>query len=411
MGIERSFQAMADADVTLVVLDRSAAPEAEDQRLIERARSTGRALVAANKSDLPPAFAPPAEAIPVSALTGDGIARLRQAILEAVAPAGAFEPEAGFIASLRHEQLLRECGRWLEKARGALGRDSATPRPQMRGALLALPSSPGSPRGAASVRIGPDGSRVLRRVTLKWCPMRLAIQILAYAVDLPLQTLVVAALLRGSWRRFPMVLALSVVELVSALVQAPGTLQTLAGHRPPGLAYETVYWYGATIDGLLLYSVVISLLYRACERLRSARPTRVALIVGACLVAGGTLLAHYNPLLQRGLWLTPWFRDLNFACMWMNFVLFASLLAARNKDRQLLLLSGGLGVEYAGDAIGESLRQMAIRSRSHPLSLTGAVVMLAAGAFRYYAWWRALRRQSEKKAPSALARLRPHGSA
>jgi tRNA modification GTPase len=121
MGIERSFQAMADADVTLVVLDRSAAPEAEDQRLIERARSTGRALVAANKSDLPPAAAPPAEAIPVSALTGDGIARLRQAILDAVAPAGAFEPETGFITSLRHEQLLRECGRWLEKARAAVG--------------------------------------------------------------------------------------------------------------------------------------------------------------------------------------------------------------------------------------------------------------------------------------------------
>jgi hypothetical protein len=240
--------------------------------------------------------------------------------------------------------------------------------------------------------------------------MRLALQILSLAVDLPLQVLVVAALLRGSWRRFPIVLALSVVELVSALVQAPGTLQTMGGHRPPGLAYETVYWYGATIDGLLLYSVVISLLYRACGRLRSARPARVALILGACLVAGGTLLAHYDPSLKPGLWLTPWFRDLNFACMWMNFVLFASLLAARDKDRQLLLLSGGLGVEFASDAIGESLRQMAIRSRSHPLAMTGALLMVAGGAFRYFTWWRALRRQSEKETPAALAPLYPRGS-
>ncbi|HEY1218559.1 MAG: tRNA uridine-5-carboxymethylaminomethyl(34) synthesis GTPase MnmE [Bryobacteraceae bacterium] len=121
MGIERSFQAMADADLTLVVLDASAAPEAEDLTLIERARSTGRALVAANKSDLPRAAAPPPEAILVSALTGDGIDRLRQAILDAVAPAGAFEPETGFITSLRHERLLRECGRWIEKARAAVG--------------------------------------------------------------------------------------------------------------------------------------------------------------------------------------------------------------------------------------------------------------------------------------------------
>ena len=113
LGIERSFQAMADADLTLVVLDASTVPEAEDQRLIERARSAGRALVAANKSDLPRAAAPPAETILVSALTGDGIERLRQAILDAVAPAGVFEPETGFITSLRHEQLLRECGRWI----------------------------------------------------------------------------------------------------------------------------------------------------------------------------------------------------------------------------------------------------------------------------------------------------------
>ena len=240
--------------------------------------------------------------------------------------------------------------------------------------------------------------------------MRLAIQILAYAVDLPLQILVVAALLRGSWRRFPMVLALSAVELVSALVQAPGTLQTLAGHHPPGLSYQTLYWYGAIVEGLLLYSVMISLLYRATERLRSARQARVALILGACAVAGGALLVHYDPSQQPRVWLTSWFRDLYFACAVMDIVLWTSLLATRYKDRQLLLLSGGLGVEFAGSAIGESLRQMSIRPRSHALALTGSVVMLAAGAFRYYAWWRALRRQSEEKAQAALAPSRQHGS-
>ena len=120
-GIERSFQAMADADLTLVVLDASAEPEDEDRRLVERARAAGRALVAANKSDLPRAGATPAEAILVSALTGDGIPQLRQAILDRVAPSGALAPETGFITSLRHEQLLGESARWLEKARGAVG--------------------------------------------------------------------------------------------------------------------------------------------------------------------------------------------------------------------------------------------------------------------------------------------------
>jgi len=239
--------------------------------------------------------------------------------------------------------------------------------------------------------------------------MRLEFQILAYAVDLPLLVMIVAALVRGSWRRFPLVLALSVVELVFSLVHAPSTLQTMGGHRPPGLAYETLYWYGAIVSRLLKYAVVVSLLYRAIERLRSARPARVALILGACLVAGGSLLAHYDPSLQHGLWLTPWFRDLSFASAVIDIPLWTLLLVPRDKDRQLLLLTGGLGVEFAGDAIGESLRQMSIRSRSHPLAMTGTVVMLAGGAFRYYTWWRALRRQPEKKAPSTLAPLRQHG--
>ena len=42
------------------------------------------------------------------------------AILESVAPAGAFERETGFITSLRHELLLREALQYLAKTRGAV---------------------------------------------------------------------------------------------------------------------------------------------------------------------------------------------------------------------------------------------------------------------------------------------------
>jgi tRNA modification GTPase len=119
LGIERSFQAMADADLTLVVIDRSAPVDAKDQELIDRAQSHGRTLIAANKSDLPPRAALPENCVAVSALTGAGIENLRSAVFEAVAPGGAAKPEAGFITSLRHEQLLREALQYLAKARGA----------------------------------------------------------------------------------------------------------------------------------------------------------------------------------------------------------------------------------------------------------------------------------------------------
>src|SRR5205814_1538624 len=53
LGIERSFQAMADSDLTLVVIDLSMPAQEQDLELIERARSQGQWLLVGNKSDLP----------------------------------------------------------------------------------------------------------------------------------------------------------------------------------------------------------------------------------------------------------------------------------------------------------------------------------------------------------------------
>jgi tRNA modification GTPase len=119
LGIERSYQAMADADVTLVVLDASQPRAKGDAELVARAREQGRHLIVANKIDLPQAAAPDSGALPVSALTGAGIAELRAAIVRAAAPEDGIEQDGGFITSLRHEQLLRESAEYLDKARVA----------------------------------------------------------------------------------------------------------------------------------------------------------------------------------------------------------------------------------------------------------------------------------------------------
>ena len=52
LGIERSYQALADADLTLVVVDISVPLGGEDLELIGHARAQGRWLLAGNKSDL-----------------------------------------------------------------------------------------------------------------------------------------------------------------------------------------------------------------------------------------------------------------------------------------------------------------------------------------------------------------------
>jgi tRNA modification GTPase len=118
LGIERSYQALADADVTLVVVDGSQSLSIDDEALIDRARAAGKALVASNKSDLAVQAQVPG-ALPVSALTGAGIEELRRGIIEAIAPQGRLEQEGGFITSLRHEQLLNESGEALAQARTA----------------------------------------------------------------------------------------------------------------------------------------------------------------------------------------------------------------------------------------------------------------------------------------------------
>jgi len=103
LGIGRSFEAMADANLVLVVLDLSAPLEQADKDLISRA-----SLVVGNKADLPRVLDRTRECIPVSALTGEGIPVLRERIVATLAPDAVGRQESGFITSVRHEMLLRE---------------------------------------------------------------------------------------------------------------------------------------------------------------------------------------------------------------------------------------------------------------------------------------------------------------
>ncbi|MDX2180985.1 MAG: tRNA uridine-5-carboxymethylaminomethyl(34) synthesis GTPase MnmE [Bryobacteraceae bacterium] len=117
LGIERSWQALADADLTLAVVDLSQPLSGDDHALIARAREAGRTLIVANKADLTPRALVMSDAIPVSALTGGGIDALRHAIAETI---GERPQEEGFLTSLRHENLLRETREYLDKARAAV---------------------------------------------------------------------------------------------------------------------------------------------------------------------------------------------------------------------------------------------------------------------------------------------------
>ncbi len=108
IGIRKSMEALADADLIMVVLDASQGVTPEDKELLDQAQDRP-AIRIANKCDL----VDRAEAdslwpslLPVSALTGAGIADLRSEILRRVGGEAGAQSETGFLTSIRHQSLV-----------------------------------------------------------------------------------------------------------------------------------------------------------------------------------------------------------------------------------------------------------------------------------------------------------------
>jgi tRNA modification GTPase len=126
LGIERTRQRAAQADGLLIVLDRSALLDAEDEAILADAGDCP-AIVVANKSDLPPAWSPSDHVWPrgrpvleTSALTAQGLDGLRSAI-RALAGAPEMDVHAPILTLARHRDAL-------ERAAEAVALASASAR-------------------------------------------------------------------------------------------------------------------------------------------------------------------------------------------------------------------------------------------------------------------------------------------
>ena len=122
IGITKSREAMAEADIVLLVLDATAPLHPEDEAAIA-AHTTRPLLIAVNKRDLiSTASLPmhPHRTIETSALTGEGIAALREAILQIVA-AGVPSAETALLTNLRQQQAVLRSLAALGRARQAAG--------------------------------------------------------------------------------------------------------------------------------------------------------------------------------------------------------------------------------------------------------------------------------------------------
>jgi tRNA modification GTPase len=135
IGVRRTYSAIADSDLRLLVVDSSASWTEDDSVLLEKLRPLGSLLVALNKSDLSPqcplaqvtrfvqgdilSGTTTPEIVRTSALTGEGIQQLKERILALAAPERDLGPEGEFITNQRHQQLIKNSLGGLAKARQA----------------------------------------------------------------------------------------------------------------------------------------------------------------------------------------------------------------------------------------------------------------------------------------------------
>jgi tRNA modification GTPase len=105
IGIRKSHEALADADLVLVVIDASQPRTREDAELLKLVGDRP-AIVVENKCDLTPTHV--GAGVRTSAITATGIPELRQEILRHVGGDTGAQAEAGFLTNLRHQNLVQE---------------------------------------------------------------------------------------------------------------------------------------------------------------------------------------------------------------------------------------------------------------------------------------------------------------
>jgi tRNA modification GTPase len=134
IGIRKSKEALADADLVLVVLDALQPASAEDDDLLRLAESRPT-IVVRNKWDLKGSgqgseFSGQGSgaggqssihtSIHTSALTGEGITGLRDEILRHVGGDAGTQVESGFLTNVRHQGLVRDALAALAAAKNAV---------------------------------------------------------------------------------------------------------------------------------------------------------------------------------------------------------------------------------------------------------------------------------------------------
>lgn len=228
---------------------------------------------------------------------------------------------------------------------------------------------------------------------------RTSLQWALWIIGLGLQFLVASALLGGRVRKHIAILiytAILFLTTVSEMIYALDAGGSTLTHQ-----WSVVFWAGEVFRLAALYGVVLSSIARAIPETRRRSTAARLLPLAAGTIWALTFYTQWNA--NPDLWMTNADRNLSFFAAVVNLGLWLILIAMRKRDSQILLITGGLGIQMTGAAIGQSLRQM-----SRMTVLMGGLIAVLSHFVCLYIWYQALRSERRTASPDSRRTSTPH---
>lgn len=204
-----------------------------------------------------------------------------------------------------------------------------------------------------------------------------------WGIAVVLELLLINRLSQGPYRRHPVLFVTCLVLLLTNVVDATAYFDLGAWTRHS----RNYFWFNEVLRQGFVYLLMISLIFQSMKHSRERDAIRRWLVLGTVFVLGVSTWWYRNPNLISQ-WMTNVIRTLSFCAMLMNAVLWSILVRGRTVDRELLLISGGLGLQMAGGVIGHSLR---LWSTSAGLLLAGNLIVITTHLLCLFVWWQAFR--------------------
>ena len=198
-----------------------------------------------------------------------------------------------------------------------------------------------------------------------------------------LQVAVIYAMTRSELRRFIGIFFYLLVLFLTTVADMSIYLQY--GGWPDW--YRQYYFINNTIRHVSAFIAVLSLIFAATAGHPRRQAFRFKIVLAT--LAGVAAILFFSPGETFPRYVNQVGRNLSFATALLNVVLWLSLIRSGLADRRLLFVSGGLGLNMAGQAIGQSMLEM---GRSSWLGFFGNLIAIASHMVCLYIWWVAFRR-------------------